>query len=250
MSKIKEFTVEYQLLGGDCNAQERMPMTLIAHQLIDIATLHANHLGIGYDDLFPQGKAWVLSRLSIEVLRYPKINEHYSITTWVSSINRRFSERDFRLTDANGEVFAYGRSVWLTINLADRSLGDLTGTDGLNEVLLDGVHAPIAPFPRLGAIPAECDESYHYTFAYTDLDANRHVNSVVYFRLMTNCRDLDFYDTHAMRRVDIAFMHEAYYGQTASVCRTSHGDNADEIIITCDDTPHARILLTWDASVR
>ncbi len=245
MTKIKEFTVDYQLLGGDCDAQERMPITLIAHQLIDIATLHANHLGIGYDDLFPQGKAWVLSRLSIQVMRYPKINEHYSITTWVSSINRRFSERDFRLTDASGQVFAYGRSVWLTINLADRTLGDLTGTEGLNEVLLDGQHAPIDPFPRMGAVPVEHNTAYPYTFTYTDLDANRHVNSVVYLRLMTNCRDLDYYDTHQISRVDIAFMHEAYYGQTAAVQRTSHGPHTDEVVIVSDEATHARILLTW-----
>lgn len=245
MTKIKEFTVDYQLLGGDCDAQGRMPMSLIAHQLIDIATLHANHLGIGFADLFPQGKAWVLSRLSIEVERYPRINEHYAITTWVSSINRRFSERDFRLTDSAGNVFAHGRSVWVTINLADRTLGDLTGTDGLSDVLLDGRHAPIEPFPRLGATPAESDAYYPYTFTYTDLDTNRHVNSVVYFRLMTNCWDLSHYDAHSIRRVDIAFMHEALYGSTALVRRFNRDAAHDEVLITGDDTTHARILVTW-----
>lgn len=245
MTKIKEFTVDYQLLGGDCDAQGRMPMSLIAHQLIDIATLHANHLGIGFADLFPQGKAWVLSRLSIEVERYPRINERYSITTWVSSINRRFSERDFRLTDADGKVFAHGRSVWVTINLADRTLGDLSGADGLRDVLLEGFHAPIQPFPRLGGAPTQPDASYPYTFTYTDLDTNRHVNSVVYLRLMTNCRDLSYYDDHSMKRVDIAFMHEALYGRTALVQRFSRDATHDEILITGDDVAHARILVTW-----
>lgn len=245
MTTDKQFAVKYTLTGGDCNAQQRMPITLLAQKVIEVATLHANLIGVGYDDLIQQGKAWVLSRMSIQVIRFPRINEDYTVATWVSSVNRRFSERDFTLTDANGIPFAHVRTVWITLNLADRTMGDLSGITGLNDALIDGCHAPIPPFPRLGPVASDSVVKYSYQFAYSDLDANRHVNSVVYLRLMNNCWPLEHYDTHRISRVDIAFVHEAYYGSTAQITHTAKDNGIDEITIATDNNIHARILVAW-----
>ena len=47
---------------------------------------------------------WVLSRMAIEMDRYPDEYEHYQIETWVSDINRLMTTRDFILHDRAGNA--------------------------------------------------------------------------------------------------------------------------------------------------
>ena len=54
-----EYTHTYLLTAGECNAQGIMPVTLFAARVIEVATFHANGLGVGYDRLIADGLAWV-----------------------------------------------------------------------------------------------------------------------------------------------------------------------------------------------
>ena len=85
--------------------------------------MHANLLDVGYARLVEDGLTWVLSRLSIEMYRYPGINESYSLSTWIEGFNRHFSERNFELTAESGEVLGHCRSVWVPINIRRRESG-------------------------------------------------------------------------------------------------------------------------------
>ena len=49
MTSIFEQT--YFLTPAECNPEGRMPITLLINRLIEVATLHANELGIGYATL-------------------------------------------------------------------------------------------------------------------------------------------------------------------------------------------------------
>ena len=64
-----EFSHSYQLTAGESDAEGRMPITLLTERIIQVATEHANSLGIGYDALIKKNIGWVLSRLSLEMLR-------------------------------------------------------------------------------------------------------------------------------------------------------------------------------------
>ena len=88
----KIFECRYFLTPAECNPQGRMPITLLINRLIEVATLHANAIGIGYDTLVDRHETWVLSRVAVEMTLYPGVNDHYTVRTWVSSINRLFSD--------------------------------------------------------------------------------------------------------------------------------------------------------------
>lgn len=92
MPELKEYTHRYYLTAGECDAQQCMPIPLVARRVIEVATEHANSWGVGYARLIQNNEAWVLSRLTIELSSYPGINSDYSLTTWVEGFNRHFSE--------------------------------------------------------------------------------------------------------------------------------------------------------------
>lgn len=211
---LKEYTESFFLTPAECNAEQQMPITVLVSRIIEVATLHANIWGIGYDALAKDGESWVLSRITLEMERYPQLSEHYSLITWVESFNKFFSERNFEIKDGNGTIIGYARTIWVVINSTTRASADLSKFTFLQECISDK-ECPIAKQNKLRAL-SDCTE-IAYTFKYCDVDFNRHVNSCKYIELLLNHWALDFHDSHKLARFEIAYMKEAYYGEDVKV---------------------------------
>lgn len=209
-----ELTIKYFLTAAGCNAQEVMPLPALTQKLIDVATAHANALNVGYARLLESNTAWVLSRVSIEMSRYPGINEEYSITTWVEGFNRRFSARNFMITGASGEVLGYARSIWVAIDIETRRPADLAPYIG--DIIPSGRPCPIEPFPRLGHIENP-DRVAEHVFRFCDIDFNRHVNTTRYIEAILNQWSMDFYDRNRISRFDILFLAEAHFDDAVAI---------------------------------
>ncbi len=241
---------EYYNAAGGCNAQNLLPLPVLAQHIIDISTIHANRIGVGYDRLIANGMEWELSRLSIEMCGgWPGVNEVYALRTWVESYNRHFSERNIEITGRGGRLLGFARAIWMPIRVAERKGGSLDGIDELRHVVCSRP-CPIDKAPKLTAVSREGDVDVSgYTFRYTDCDNNRHVNTTRYIELLLNQHTLDFYDHNLLERFDIAFHHESYFGQVAEVVTRNEGDGVynAEIIGPEGVTTRARMRFgKWD----
>jgi medium-chain acyl-[acyl-carrier-protein] hydrolase len=63
---------------------------------------------------------WVLSRLVIDMKRMPTEGDSLSIETWIEHVSTVFTTRNFRLSDASGEVIGYAASTWAAIDMDTR----------------------------------------------------------------------------------------------------------------------------------
>ena len=54
MNQIKEYSETFFLAPGECDPQQRMPLSLLAMRLIQVATYHANQWGVGYETLIKE----------------------------------------------------------------------------------------------------------------------------------------------------------------------------------------------------
>lgn len=214
------------LTAGETDARSLMPITLVAARSIEIATEHANYLGIGYSDLAEHRLGWVLARLSIDMLRYPGINETYTMSTWIESYNRFLSDRCYEMTDAAGLPLAHIRSVWVAIDMKTRAMADLTDLERHRFPIADRA-CPVAKCRTpMVAKDAPVEES-EYTFRYCDIDFNRHVNTIRYLDLVLNQRPLDFYDRNSIRSLEVTFDHECYFGETVRLVTGPDSRNPD-----------------------
>lgn len=212
----RSLTRTWFLAAGETDAAGLMPVTLMAARAIEVATLHANALGIGYARLVKHHMGWVLARLTIEVDHYPGINSTYSMTTWIDSINRRFSDRCFEMTDADGRVCARIRSVWVAIDTETRTMADLAAIDP-ESLPLGGRSCPVDRCRQPSIAPgAECQQQTR-TWAYSDLDFNRHVNTLRYLAAAIDCHSLEFHDANSICRLEASFDHECHYGDTMTL---------------------------------
>lgn len=210
----KFFERRYFLTPAECNPQGCMPITLLINRLIEVATLHADLIGIGYDTLAHRQETWVLSRVAVEMTCYPKVNDHYTVKTWICAINRLFSERDFEICDTDGNTIGYARTVWAVLNTETRSVTDISRMQWVTRLIPD-CECPVAKpgHPR----PLAEFTSHPYRFTYCDMDVNRHVNSSRYIELLLNQWSLDFHDHNRLTRFEIAYIHEAHYDEEVEV---------------------------------
>lgn len=217
MSETKEiFSQTWFLTAGETDAQGQMPITLMAARAIEIATNHANTLGIGYTNLAEHHLGWVLARITIDVVRYPRINETYSMQTWIEGYNRFLCDRCFEMTDTDGRPVAYIRSVWAAIDMRTRSLANLTELESTRFPICPRV-CGVAKSPKPAAAKdADCATA-DYVFKYCDIDFNRHVNTIRYLQLVLNLYPMDTFDTNDIRTLDAQFDHECYFGESVTL---------------------------------
>ena len=215
---MEQYTSQsFTLTAGECNAQGLMPVGRLVERVIVVATEHANRLGIGYARLNPMGIAWVLSRVSVEMKRWPGINDMYSLTTWIEGFTRFYSDRCFRIDDGQGNAIGYVRTVWVAIDIAKRAVAEL------GEIADPAIvnHELVCPVPKQGRIRpvavADATKVEEYTFRFSDIDFNRHVNSVRYIEHILNMWPMEFYDRWCPEVFEITYAHECLFGQTVTL---------------------------------
>ena len=224
--KDLRLTREYLLTAAECDARGTISPALMTERIIEIATQHANLLDIGYADLSRHGIGWVLSRMSLWMKRWPRYNHRFSMQTWIEDVNRLYSTRCIRVTGEDGETIGEARTIWAAINTADRTPADLSIL-GLDTLV---VGADGTTVPRPGRIPPCGADAVRgtYTWRYSDIDINRHVNSVRYIETMLDIWPLSHYDKHRIERLDIIYQHECLYGQTVAIAsRDTAGSQPD-----------------------
>lgn len=230
---------DFFLTAGECDATGHMPATLLTARIIEVATEHANALGIGYAQLITKNIGWVLSRLSFELKRWPGINENYTLLTWIEGYNRRFSERNFAILDGDGNEIGLARTVWSAIDFAKRTGADLSEFERDSFPIYDRP-CDMDKCPRIAPLGPDAEKE-HYTVRYCDIDFNRHFNTVRYVELLLNRWPIEHYDAHSLRRLDIMFHRECRYGEVLEI--RSAGDDIE--LMRADDRILAARLL-WD----
>lgn len=235
------YSETYFLSAGETNAESELSLTQLTSRIIDIATAHANSLGIGNPDMPGNSAGWVLSRLTIQMDSYPEVNTRYILTTWIESWNRHFSERCFSVSSEDGRIYGYARSVWMVMDTITRTNVGLSHLS-LPENAITGQGVPVdrqkRHFPIVcpgsitdgsapkGAVEATDGPVFH-KFGYSDLDAYRHVNTVRYVALLLNQFSLEDLDRTMIRRLELSFMKEIRISTVAAIMRR---DNHEKMI--------------------
>lgn len=216
------YTHTYYLAAGEGTPEQQMPAGLLFAKCIEVATEHANSLGVGFENLMSHGQTWVLSRMVVEMTSYPAVNENYTIETWVDSFNRAFSDRFFRILDSRGAVCGFARTTWVAIDMQKRTLADISRFDTLRASITAARECPIAPCGRHRPLPDGITPTLTHTFAYSDIDSNRHVNTVRYVEMLMDCWSADFHAAMTPTRIEVTFMRECVYGEQAEITTQSN----------------------------
>lgn len=233
----------------------RLNYTTLGKHLLNSAEYHASARGFGMKALNDSNYTWVLSRLSIEMDEMPVVHHKFELTTWIENVYRLFTNRNYKIScPETGKVYGYARSIWAMIDYSNRLPVDLHQMHGRN---MDQYACPDeeCPIEKQGRVRPLSDDLFVKSadMKYSDIDYNGHVNSIKYIEHICDLFTLDFYRGHHLRRIDMAYVAESYFGDVLSFYLQSKDNGVYEAEIRKNATQNgvggdvvARCLLKFE----
>lgn len=200
-----------------CGADGRMSVPSAFAVFQDIASEHAEVMGIGFDHMRKNHAFWVTVRTRVRFYQRPKLADTVSIETWPVAPGKVRCDRCYRMTK-DDLLLAEGRTEWCVINTQTGAACALDGvfrpdTVYCDEKLLD------TPYACFRHNFTEEDKACGYTVRTGDIDMGRHMNNVAYLRLLWDSFTVAELDGMNISEMEIIFLSSCYEGDALDVMR-------------------------------
>lgn len=205
----------------------------LGNMMLNAADFHIKDKGFSRTLQSASHRAWVLSRLAIEMNEIPTQYTEFNIETWVEGSMRQFTNRNFRIIDNSGKIYGYGRSVWALIDTETRQPTDIYSIqDGAIKRWSDPDKE--CPIDKCGRIKVSKDAAFTDTVKthYSDVDLNGHINSIKYIEHILDLWPTSWYKTHQINRLEIAYVAESYAGNQLSFYSERSSEDTFSVRIT------------------
>ena len=216
-----EIALDYRLRWLDFDRYGRIQPVTLLDMFQDVATLHANEMGIGRDDMLEHGVFWAIIRMKYEMMRNPENFHTVRVRAWPHTPSSFSFCRDFEMTDEDGDVLAKATSEWVLMDVETRKFAKMKdyyhgqrdfsdkrafGRKPRKIVSFEGVEGPVRT-----VVPA-----------FSDIDVNGHVNNARYLRFVMDA--LNPGDHEAIRSLQIDYRHEVLPDSPLAVHTFRNGD--------------------------
>lgn len=194
-----------------CDFTKHLFIGHLGNNLLNAADFHSNDRGYGVNYLNSVNKTWVLSRLSVELDKIPAIYEDFVVETWIDSVIRYFTNRNFKITNKDGYVYGYGKSIWAMIDTTTRQPVDILKIS--NETISEYLETDYAnPIKKSSRVKLDDDLKLQQSIltTYSDIDINGHVNSIKYIEHILDLFPIEYYKKYRIKRFDIAYIMESH----------------------------------------
>ena len=166
--------------------------------------------GMSYDNLKERNRAFILSRLKLEVLKPLRAYAPITAVTYPCE-SRGYSFLRCYALESEGEIVARAISVWALIDTESKSL-----------VKVNDFNLGLPTLPQNGLIlsamklPTTITDVGGYGVHYGDVDQNRHMNNTKYPDMYSNFLPLN---GKMIRSITINYANEAQIGEKLRVLR-------------------------------
>lgn len=213
MEGLSKYTKQYEVMARDVDFHRKMKLSTIFTYFEDVASLNAASLGIGFDKIRTElNLAWVLTRIKVEITRYPVWNETVIVETWPHEPQKVKFNRDYYIKDVEGNILVRATSIWAIIDINTR---ELQKTDRLKftypewnvEKAITGHNEKLKPV-------SEPVLSYKKVIGGSDIDMNEHLNNSKYVDYIMDCFTMDELKAYTAESIDVNYINEALPGDT------------------------------------
>ena len=204
------FQKDYPVLPSVCDASGALSYPGAFECFMDIATQHADVLGVGLRDLSPKNLYWLTVKTKIVFLRRPQMGENTALITWPEVPGRLRCMRSYEMKQGD-ELLLCGKTEWAVVNTATGRMVPAS------EVFPNGnrFRQDSACGEAFTMIPDHFDNAEScavYTVRSTDIDVGGHMNNAAYLKALFGtftCKELS---ERKVRSVDALFRAPCYEG--------------------------------------
>lgn len=214
---------------GDMDFNNRIKPCAIMEYFQDIATEHAEILGVGYADMLAKNLVWVMSRVSMKILKSPLAGEILTVKTFPEKPKAAEVNRGYYLYNKAGDLVISGSSKWCVLTADTHAIRRCAPHFEFD----DSLYVPYEPFqdanPKVAALKdlenTVTEGPFPYRVEVSDLDRNFHMNNACYGDVVLNVCGVEKLKTHMLARLDVNFISELFIGDRYEVYK-AHRDSA------------------------
>lgn len=184
----------------------------------DIASEHAEEIGVGFEAMRQRGLFWLTARSRVRFYRRPRLMDTVRAETWPTRPGATRCDRFYRLRIGE-ETLVEGRTQWCVYDLKKGEVhpaGDAGYDKDLifpRETLLDAPHA------RMRHDFTDADAVQRHAVRATDVDLGRHMNNVAYLRAIMDSFSVAEMARMPVREMEILFCMPCFEGDELTILR-------------------------------
>lgn len=202
MTELLELKELIRFTENDFDEAGNVKASRLMYQFQEIASHHADELGIGFDRLIKDNLIWVMSKLKFEIYEKPEPAAEYVLSTYPRPKKGVTYFRDYYIHDREGNLKAAAVAHWFVINFDTRRIER-------RELKFTGDYIDYPAFEK-GIEKIKMPELIKagvHVVSEEDLDVNRHMNNCRYADMIGEVTGKGGY-----REFIINFAHESMLG--------------------------------------
>lgn len=222
----KSYTKEYEINYYDVDKNLKVGMPRIIDILCDAGTRQSEELGADIDTLVKNNMAWVFYHYDVKIFRNPVYGEKIKATTEAVGFKKFYALRNYEMRDANGNIIAEAKAIFLLINLEKRRM--MRVPEDQYEIYGAGEISENFNPPKLEKL---LEHKYEEVFKvrYSDIDSNQHVNNTKYIDWALESIPEEIIDNYRLEEIKVTFQKECKYGEKIKVL-TDIREEEDRIV--------------------
>jgi acyl-ACP thioesterase len=220
---------QFKVRAYEVGMNGALTMQSVCNWLQEIAGNHAFHLGVAVNHLIKKNLTWVLSRLHVQITRYPFWRETVIIQTWPAEVDHLFAVRDFEIYDLKDQLIGKATTSWMLLDIKQRK--PVAIPDYIHHMHAENPGRAIADkFDKLPVMQQIQDEKIFHV-RLSDLDVNRHVNNVNYIEWGLETIPEEIWQTYLLSDMQITFRAESNYGDRIISQSESQNEDNNKVYI-------------------
>ncbi|MBR6778581.1 MAG: hypothetical protein IKM43_00290 [Clostridia bacterium] len=227
---LMKYSTKITLYNSYFDFNDRLSAKSILTIFQDVASIHAEEIGVGYMDMYNKNFYWVLSRIKFDILKMPKINQTVIVETWPHPKGRVDFDRDMRILSEDGQVLIIATSKWCVIDTANRRLQRADNINYVGDVYPEILYNEF--FGKISVQSQDLQSKFKYVVMFSDLDHNKHMNNTNYANLVLSVVENKF-ATH----FEINFINECLLNDEIKIKHTKIDDG--EYVVGEINSSHA-----------
>ena len=171
----------------------------------DIATIHANMLGVGYKNAIKNNMFWVAVKTVVIINNRPDMSDEIIVETYPSEPNGIRCDRNYNIYNLNNELLISGKTEWTVINFNTKRPTEIRNFYPNDIEYVTDKPKVEDPYSKYPTSLEGFDYAFSYTVKSTDIDLGEHLNNAKYIRIILDNLSIEELNKINIKKIEINY---------------------------------------------
>lgn len=220
----KSFKVQF----SETDFTLKLKLYALVNKMQETSSLHAEELGMGYEELEANNLGWIISKYRIKLDEYPRWEDTLTLETWPSGIDKLFAMRSFNIYNQEKKKIGSIYSAYVLIDIKTGRPQRTSAMPAEFPVVIEEGAQELLRFRIPKEEPLRISSRQVY---YTDLDLNMHMNNACYIQWIEDCFSLDHHKNKQITDIQVNFISGATIGEEVQLSVYKDPESVDNYLV-------------------